>query len=109
MNKRRRIMLSLTPVQFNELQILMAEDGQTNFTFYAVYLINQEKKRRAGAVEAPKRPVGRPKNKTEEEDKALYPAPYEGGGAYTKSDWEGYYEFRGEPVPPLPMPLTEKL
>lgn len=104
-NERRRVTVSLDPLQFAELESLMKEDGQTNYTFYYVYLVKQERNRRMEITT--KRPVGRPKGTSNTlEDTNLYPAPYKGGGAYTKDDWIGYYEFRKEEVPPLPDPLT---
>ena len=105
MNKeKRRITITLDKVQEAELQSLMKEDGQTNLTFYYVYLVKQERNRRMEITT--KRPVGRPKASEKVEDTNLYPAPYKGGGVYTREDWIGYYEFRKEEVPPLPDPLT---
>jgi hypothetical protein len=107
-SNKRRVTLSLSLEQFTELTLLMEEDGQDNFTFYAVYLINQEKKRRAEAVEAPKKAVGRPKKeKEDDEDPTLYPAPYDGGGTYTRAELESYYAFHNKPMPPLPKPVKK--
>lgn len=106
-NKIKKISVNLDlDTQWRVLETLMDEDGQKNITAYIVYLIYQEKKRREGLLEAPKRPVGRPKKVAEEEDTNRYPAPYEGGGAYTRQEWEAYFEFRNESVPPLPKPLS---
>lgn len=110
MNKKenkRRITITLDDNQFRELEILMEEDGQNNFTYYFVYLIMQEKKRRNDPQVQAKRPVGRPPKAKVEEDTNRYPAPYKGGGAYTKDEWEAYFEFRKKEVPPLPKPLTK--
>ena len=103
---RRRVTLSLNPDQFRELEILMEEDGQTNFTFYIVFLILQEKKRRMEGIKTAKNPVGRPKTTVEAEDLNFYPAPYKGGAPYKRVDLEAYYDFRKEVMPPLPKPLT---
>jgi len=108
LKEKRRVTLSLPLDQYRELEILMEEDGQTNFTYYGIYLIQQEKKRRLEPVSTGKRPVGRPKLAVEEEDTNLYPAPYKGGGVYNKEDYEGYFTFRNQPIPPLPKPLTTK-
>jgi hypothetical protein len=73
---KRKVVLSLDPLQFSELQSLMLEDVQTNFTTFGVYLIMQERKRRI--EEKRKKGVGRPRNdgeEEEEEEKAIYPHP----------------------------------
>jgi len=101
---RRRITITLNTNQFRNLENLMNEDNQTNFTYYFIYLIQQEKRNRQ-ENKTSKKPVGRPKK---EEDNNFYPAPYAGGGLYTREELEGYYEFRGEAVPPLPEPLTSE-
>ena len=103
---KRRITITLNTNQYRNLQMLMSEDEQTNLTYYFIFLIQQEKKRREEEMVNRKKPVGRPKKETEEEDTNLYPAPYSGGGAYTKNDWIAWYEFRGQDVPPLPAPLN---
>ena len=98
---KRKVTLSLDIEQFNDLQALMKEDGQTNFTFYAVYLINQEKKAR----NKPK--AGRPK--AVEEEVLYYPSPQKGNKTpYTKQDLEAYYAFRNVEMPPLPEPLPKE-
>ena len=102
----KRITATLDDNQFIELQKLMEQDGQKNFTFYFVYLIMQEKKRREDFVANIKRPVGRPKKIDEIEDTNQYPAPYKGGAPYSAQDLELYYDFRNVPMPPLPKPLT---
>lgn len=108
MNKpvKRRVTILLDDNQFRELQILMEHSGMTSYTQYLIGLIYKEKHGELGG--GAKRPVGRPKKIDDQEDKTLYPAPYIGGGAYTRGDWEGYYEFRGLEVPPLPKPLTKE-
>jgi|TARA_R100001530_G_scaffold100538_1_gene69888 hypothetical protein len=105
MNKKISVNLDLA-TQWRELEILMEEDGQKNISAYIVYLIYQEKKRRAGLLQDPKRPVGRPKKVEEIEDSHKYPAPYKGGAPYSAKELKLYYEFRNEPIPPLPKPLT---
>lgn len=106
MNTRRKVTASLNPEQFAELEALMKEDGQTNYTFYLVYLIKQEGKRRE--AEKGKRAPGRPKKEDTEE--VFYPSPDPNGGRapYSKEDWEAYFTFRKEEVPPLPAPLTKE-
>lgn len=106
-NERRRITITLNTNQYRNLQNLMTEDAQTNLTYYFIFLIQQEKKRRDEDLLNKKKPVGRPK-KDEEEDLNKYPAPYKGGGVYTKADWISYFEFRGQTPEPLPKPLTAK-
>ena len=102
---RRKVILSLNPVQFADLEALMAEDGQDNFTFYGAYLINQEKKRREG--ERSKSKVGRPKSEPKEQ--LWYPCPdTHGTMPYTEDELRGYYEIRGEKMPPLPIPYTKE-
>lgn len=105
MNKKISVNLDLE-TQWRELEILMEQDGQKNITSYIVYLIYQEKKRRAGLLPEPRRPVGRPKKIDEIEDTNQYPAPYKGGAPYSAQDLELYYDFRNVPMPPLPKPLT---
>ena len=105
---KQRITITLDDNQLRELEILMEEDGQTVFTTYFVYLIMQEKKRRVEGAPHIKRPVGRPKKEEVEEDTNMYPAPYEGGGAYTRLELEAWYAFRDKKMPPMPKPLTKE-
>lgn len=44
--EKRRITITLNENQYNNLMDLMDEDSQTNMTYYFIYLIQQEKKRR---------------------------------------------------------------
>jgi len=106
---KRKITISLDQSQERELEILMAQDGQKNFTYYFVYLIMQEKKRRVDGVQLDKRLVGRPRKSDDSltEDTNKYPSPYKGGAPYSKQDLEMYYDFRNVPMPPLPKPLTK--
>ena len=102
---KRKVILSLNDAQFADLKALMAEDNQDNFTFYGVYLIQQEKKRRE--AEQQKRPVGRPKK--EEEKEEWYPNPENPNQyPYRMSELIGYHQFRGKKVPEEIKPLTEK-
>ena len=58
----RLVSLSLNLEQFAELEALMSEDKQTNFTFFCVQLIVNERKRRQGIItDGTARPVGRPR------------------------------------------------
>lgn len=106
MSERRKISISFSESQFNDLVNIMEIDGQDNYTFYFAYLVNQEKKRKQNALEPKKRSVGRPKKQSEVVDDNKYPAPYSGGGIYTRDEWISYFEFRNEPVRQLPKPLT---
>lgn len=104
---KKRITIVLDDNQERELEIIMEEDSQTNMTSYFIYLIMQEKKRRAGELTEAKRPVGRPKKVPEVEDTNKYPPPYKGGVPYSKEDWELYWHYRPkQETPPLPKPLT---
>ena len=99
---RRKVVLSLNPIQFAELEALMLEDVQTNFTTFGVYLIMQEKKRRE--EEKRKRGVGRPKGSVdedgnEEEEPRIYPHPDNfgpnKGRMLTKTEFDWYVEHSG--------------
>lgn len=95
---RRKVTLSLNPDQFAELEALMKEDGQTNFTFFAVYLISREKKFREN--EKMKR-AGRPKNESKDEPIVWYKAPDGSRTPYSKDDLESYYAFRNMDMPDI--------
>jgi hypothetical protein len=103
---RRKVTASLNLEQYTDLETLMKEDGQTNLTFFIVFLINQEKKRR----ENTKRPVGRPRkeDKEDEEEELWYPSPDGGTTLYDKDELEAYYHYRNQPMPPLPAPVKKK-
>lgn len=102
---KRKVILSLNDAQFADLKALMEEDNQDNFTFYGVYLIQQEKKRRE--AENNKRPVGRPKK--EEVEDLWYPSPDpKSSMPYREGELAGYYEIRKQVMPPLPKPLTKE-
>lgn len=104
---KRKVILSLNEAQFADLQALMVEDNQDNFTFYGVYLIQQEKKRRE--ADRTRRPVGRPKK---EEEKEEYYANPENPKQYpyTMSELIGYYQIRNKKVPEGLNPIpTEEL
>ena len=104
MSKSKRLIITINDLQQEALAELMKADLETNMSAYVGRLIIQEKLKRE--QDKGKRSVGRPKKEDEEE--LYYPAPYEGGGVYTKNDWEGYYNFRNKPVAPLPPPLTKE-
>ena len=106
--KRRKVTASLNPDQFADLEALMKEDGQTNLTFFVVYLINQEKKRRSEVIT--KKPVGRPKK--EDEVIVYYPSPdlkFGNRNPYTKEAYQAYCIAHKQPMPdPMPEPLTKE-
>ena len=104
LKQTRKVTASFSQDQFNDLQALMKEDGQTNLTFYLAYLISQEKKTRN------KRPVGRPrKEESGTVEELWYPAPYDANAPpYTMDDLTAYYTYRGEAVPPQPAPFTKE-
>lgn len=102
---RRKVTMSFTDDQFADLQALMREDKQDNFTFYGVFLIQQEKKRR----EVERSKVGRGRPKQEVTETLYYPCPYdENIYPYTMSELEGYYALRKEEVPKDLKPLTKE-
>ena len=103
--KGKRVIITLNNLQEKALIDMMKEDLETNRSSYVGRLITQEYVKRTKVVE--KRPVGRPKKEVEVEDKNMYPAPYEGGVPFSRQDFEMYYEFRNQEIPPLPDPLTE--
>ena len=107
-NIRRKVTMSLTEEQFKDLDELMKEDKQDNFTFYGVFLIQQEKKRREN--ERSKVGRGRPKKEGEEDKEVLYyPAPYDPEAPpYTMDDLEAYYSFSNQKVPEQPRPFTKE-
>lgn len=101
---RRKVTMSFTEDQFADLEALMREDKQDNFTYYGVFLIQQEKKRRDGERNKPK--AGRPKK--EDEVIEFYPCPYNPESyPYTMSELTGYYQIRHEEVPKDIKPLTK--
>jgi hypothetical protein len=104
MTKTKRIIITLDETKERALSFIMSEDMETNVSGYLGRLIVEKFKDRQGS--SGKKLVGRPKKTVADDDTNLYPAPYKGGGAYTRSDLEGWYEFRGLPVPDLPAPLT---
>jgi len=102
---RRKVVLSLNEAQFADLEALMKEDMQDNFTFYGVFLIQQEKKRR----ELEKSKVGRGRPKKDEPEILYYPCPYDANVyPYTREELEGYYQLRKEEVPADAKPLTKE-
>lgn len=102
---RRKVVLSLNEEQFADLEALMKEDKQDNFTYYGVYLIQQEKKRR----EAERAKVGRGRPRKEEQEVVYYPCPFDDSVfPYTMAEIEGYYALRKEEVPANLKPLTKE-
>jgi len=94
------------------LKEMMNTEGETNRSSFIGQMIAT--RYNGGVTEvvkiAKKRPVGRPKKVQEEiisteTDEPLYPAPYDKKVSLTRAEWEGYYIYRGEDVPALPMPV----
>lgn len=101
---RRKVTMSFTEEQFKDLEALMREDKQDNFTYYGVFLIQQEKKRR----DSERNKVGRGRPKKEAEEELYYPCPYDPESfPYTMSELTGYYQIRKEEVPKDIKPLTK--
>lgn len=102
---RRKVTMSFTEDQFKDLEDLMKEDKQDNFTYYGVFLIQQEKKRRL--AEQTKRSPGRPRK--DEPEVFYYPCPYDPEVyPYTKEEIEGYYALRKQEVPADLKPLSKE-
>lgn len=102
---RRKVTMSFTEDQFKDLEALMREDKQDNFTYYGVFLIQQERKRR----DAERSKVGRGRPTKEKEVIDYYPCPYDANVfPYTLAELEGYYQLRKEEVPKDVRPLTKE-
>ena len=102
---RRKVTMSFTEEQFKDLEALMREDKQDNFTYYGVFLIQQERKRRDGE----RSKVGRGRPTKEKDETQYFPCPYDANVyPYTMSELEGYYALRKEEVPKDVRPLTRE-
>jgi len=101
---RKILRLSLKPDQNALLERLMSEVHQTNKSAFIVYLLaNEEMSRR-------KPRAGRPKKEDSDEEfdgELWYPSPDGGTTLYTKDEWEAYFLYRNQPVPPLPPPTRK--
>lgn len=95
--------IAFTPEQHIALELLMAEDSQTNKTAFIVYLIAQERKRRE--EEKNKKGAGRPKGSTNndpdnwEDEPRVFPHPDQSGPnkgrMLNKTEYDWYVQNHG--------------